>query len=447
MKNKLGIRLTNNQILAFGLLSVILTGSFLLMLPVSSKAGTWTPFVDALFTATSASCVTGLIVADTYTHWTVFGQIVIIFMIQIGGIGLMTMITSIYFLLNKQIDVQTRQLLMSSTGSLQLGGIARLIKRVLRGTAFFEGIGAILLGTQFIPEMGWAKGTYYAIFHSISAFCNAGFDIMGFKGEYTSLTTYYDNEVVSLTICFLIITGGVGFLVWSDISRYKLNFSHYSLHSKLMLTTTVFLLGLGTLAFFFLERNSSMADMNVQDRLLNSFFAATTPRTAGFSSIDINQMSQSGLFLTIILMIIGGGAGSTAGGIKVTTLAVLLLNLVSMAKGHDIVTIFKRRLESETFKQASSILTIYLIGLLASTLLICAYEPYSIEQVMFECASAIGTVGLSTGLSAMLKPFSLIVLSLLMYSGRLGGITFLMFFAKREKDPPLRRVTEKILLG
>ena len=190
-----------------------------------------------------------------------------------------------------------------------------------------------------------------------------------------------------------------------------------------------------------------MADMNVQDRLLNSFFAATTPRTAGFSSIDINQMSQSGLFLTIILMIIGGGAGSTAGGIKVTTLAVLLLNLVSMAKGHDIVTIFKRRLESETFKQASSILTIYLIGLLASTLLICAYEPYSIEQVMFECASAIGTVGLSTGLSAMLKPFSLIVLTLLMYSGRLGGITFLMFFAKREKDPPLRRVTEKILLG
>ena len=270
-------RLTTNQVIAFSLLSVILTGSFLLMLPISSKAGAWTPFVDALFTATSATCVTGLIVFDTYTHWTIFGQLVILFMIQIGGIGLMTLITSVFFFLKKSIDVPTRQILQSSAGSLQLSGIARLIKRILIGTAIFESLGAFSLATQFVPEMGWAKGIYYSVFHSVSAFCNAGFDIFGFKGEYVSLVPYSDNAVVSLTICALIIIGGIGFIVWSDVLHHKEKLRYYSLHSQLVLTTTAFLLIAGTLSFYFLERNASMAGMTEHNRWLASFFAATTP--------------------------------------------------------------------------------------------------------------------------------------------------------------------------
>ncbi|HPG20896.1 MAG TPA: potassium transporter TrkG, partial [Flexilinea sp.] len=261
MKTRRKILLTNTQIIALGFFLVILAGSILLMLPISSKNGSWTPFIDALFTATSATCVTGLVVFDTFTHWTVFGQIVILTLIQVGGIGLMTIVSGAYILLNKRIGIQTRQLLMTSAGNLQLSGVVRLIKRILFGTLLFEGTGTVFLATQFCPEMGIGKGIYYAIFHSVSAFCNAGFDIMGFKGEYSSLISYQSNWIVNLTIILLIVIGGIGFYVWSDTVKNRFRFRRLSLHTQITLTTTAFLLAFGTLLYFFFEKNFSMQGM------------------------------------------------------------------------------------------------------------------------------------------------------------------------------------------
>ncbi|OQA27143.1 MAG: Ktr system potassium uptake protein B [Chloroflexi bacterium ADurb.Bin344] len=426
MKTRRKILLTNTQIIALGFFLVILAGSILLMLPISSKNGSWTPFIDALFTATSATCVTGLVVFDTFTHWTVFGQIVILTLIQVGGIGLMTIVSGAYILLNKRIGIQTRQLLMTSAGNLQLSGVVRLIKRILFGTLLFEGTGTVFLATQFCPEMGIGKGIYYAIFHSVSAFCNAGFDIMGFKGEYSSLISYQSNWIVNLTIILLIVIGGIGFYVWSDMVKNRFRFRRLSLHTQITLTTTAFLLAFGTLA---------------------SLFMATTPRTAGFNTIDLTKLSEPGNLLTMILMLIGAGSGSTGGGIKVTTFAVLMLNLFFMARGYENVTIFKKRLESNSFKQAGSILCCYLLAVIAATMWICSQEIYSATDVAFECFSAIGTVGLSKGLPALMKPISKIILILLMYGGRLGGISFLMIFTRQEKERPLKRVSKRILLG
>ena len=447
MKKRRKVLLTNVQIIALGFFLVILSGSILLMLPISSKDGSRTPFIDALFTATSATCVTGLVVFDTFTHWTVFGQIVILTLIQVGGIGLMTIVSGAYILLNKRIGIQTRQLLMTSAGNLQLSGVVRLIKRILFGTLLFEGTGTVFLATQFCPEMGIGKGIYYAIFHSVSAFCNAGFDIMGFKGEYSSLISYQSNWIVNLTIILLIVIGGIGFYVWSDTVKNRFRFRRLSLHTQITLTTTAFLLAFGTLLYFFFEKNFSMQGMTTDNRFLASLFMATTPRTAGFNTIDLTKLSEPGNLLTMILMLIGAGSGSTGGGIKVTTFAVLMLNLFFMARGYENVTIFKKRLESNSFKQAGSILCCYLLAVIAATMWICSQEIYSATDVAFECFSAIGTVGLSKGLPALMKPISKIILILLMYGGRLGGISFLMIFTRQEKERPLKRVSKRILLG
>jgi trk system potassium uptake protein TrkH len=325
-------KISPTRIIAMSFILVILTGTLLLCLPVSSRSGQWTTPLDALFTSTSATCVTGLIIADTYTNWSIFGQLVILTMIQIGGIGLMTIISMIFIMMKKKLNMQERMLLMQAAGNVQVGGMVRLVKRILAGTAILESIGALFLAIRFVPQMGWGQGLYYAIFHSVSAFCNAGFDLMGKYERYSSFTAYQDDWLVGMTLALLIIIGGIGFLVWEDVLKNKLHFSKYSLHAKLILITTGILLILGTAGYFFFESGYTMKGDGIPERIIKSFFASATMRTAGFNTIDYSQMSPSSVLLSNALMMIGGSPGSTAGGIKTTTLAVIFISMVTTAR-------------------------------------------------------------------------------------------------------------------
>lgn len=416
-------------------------------MPFSSRTGDWTPFIDALFTATSASCVTGLVVVDTYTHWSLFGQLVVLALIQVGGLGFMTFVMISGLLLGKTIHVQERRLVMQSSGTLELSGMVRMIKRIVFGTVLFESLGAILLATQFVPEMGWGTGIYYSIFHSISAFCNAGFDLMGCYEPFSSLTRYVENPVVSLTICGLIIVGGLGFLVWGDIAKNRFHLRSYRLHSKITISMTVILLLGGSLLFYLFEKDHLLADASPLKSVLASFFAAVTPRTAGYNTLPVGELSQSSSLLTIILMFIGGGTGSTAGGIKVTTFVVLAMTVLSSAQQKSQVSVFKRQLDPGITRQASAIASIYLAMILLCTLIICALQPYSLRDVLLEVVSAIGTVGLTAGITPVLDPISKLLLILLMYGGRLGALSLALAFAERKDVVPLNRPVEKILIG
>ena len=311
----------------------------------------------------------------------------------------------------------------------------------------FEFAGAVLLAIRFVPDFGWGQGIYFSIFHSISAFCNAGFDLMGGRAPFSSLTAYVDDPFVSLTICVLIVVGGLGFLVWHDLARNKFRWRKYQLHTKLVLTTTVALILGGWLLFFVFERDASMAGMTVPQRLLASLFQSVTPRTAGFNTVDMAALSESGNLLTDIFMLIGGSPGSTAGGIKTTTVAVLVLSAISSACGRTRVNAFRYNIDRDTIRQACSILTIYLTMALVAILAICAVEPITLKQAVFEVCSAIGTVGLSMGVTPTLAIASRVIIILLMYAGRIGGLTFVLLFSERRTEPPVDRPNGKILLG
>ncbi|MBP3359715.1 MAG: Trk family potassium uptake protein [Clostridia bacterium] len=438
--------LTYLQIIALGFLAVILIGSILLTLPISSRSGE-TPFLGAMFTATSATCVTGLVIYDTYSHWTLFGQLVILAMIQIGGIGFMTIIAMLSVFMKRRISLHERRLLMESAGTIRIAGVVKLVRRVFFGTFIFEGIGALVLTVRFLPEMGLAQAFYNAVFHSVSAFCNAGFDIMGKSAPFSSLTAYKLDPVVNITISMLIIMGGLGFLVWNDCIQSRFNFKKYELHSKLVFTTTLLLLVIGTVLFFFLERNGEMAGLTVPQRLLVSFFQSVTPRTAGYNTIDINKLSDSGKVLTTILMFIGGSPGSTAGGIKTTTFLVLILGAVSASRHTPSINVFRRRLDEHIVKRASAIFTIYVSVVLAALMIICELEPFDAEKILFEVVSAIGTVGLSMGITPQLCTASRIILMILMFGGRVGGLTLMLVLAEKRINIPLDRPYEKILIG
>lgn len=440
-------RMTYTQMIAAGFLLIILAGSVLLCLPVSSRTGEWTSFADSAFTATSATCVTGLIVFDTCTHWSLFGQIVILLLIQTGGIGFMTFITMFSVFLKRRISLHERKLLMQSAGTMRISGVVKLLKRIVAGTFLFEGIGAALLAVRFCPEMGLAKGLYYAVFHSVSAFCNAGFDIMGFKGQFSSFTGYVNDPLVSLTLGCLICVGGIGFIVWDDILRNRLRFSKYSFHSKIVLFMSAVLILIGWAGMFVFEKNASMADMSVGERLLASLFQAVTPRTAGFNTIDYSKASESGILLTVMLMLIGGSPGSTAGGIKTTTILVLLMGVISSAKHRERVSIFKRSLEPGSVRQASAVFSVYFFAVAAATVLLCAIEPLTIKQAMFETVSAVGTVGLSMSVTPSLSLASRIVLMVLMFAGRVGGLTLMLVLAEKRTVVSIDRPSEKILIG
>ncbi|MBQ3498096.1 MAG: Trk family potassium uptake protein [Clostridia bacterium] len=440
-------KLTYTQIIALFFVAVIAIGTLLLCLPIASKSREWTPLLDSAFTATSATCVTGLIVRDTFTHWSLFGQLVILSMIQIGGLGVMTIIMTFSVFAKKKISLYERKLLMQSAGTMRSSGVIRLLKQIIKVTLICEGAGAILLATRFCPELGLAKGLYYSVFHAVSAFCNAGFDLMGRYGEFSSLTPFYSDITVNMTVCALIICGGIGFIVWQDIVTHGLKIKKYSLHSKIVLTTSAALILSGWLVFFITERNASLSTLTTGEKILAAFFQSVTSRTAGFNTVPLNHLSGAGVVLMSVLMMIGGSPGSTAGGIKTTTVAVMLFELIAVAKGDKDTVVFKRRLEDDTVKRSGAIISAYLAAVIIALIAISSVENLPLSDVLFEVASAVGTVGLTVGITPTLSSFSHIILMLLMFAGRIGGLTIIVAFAERRDHAKLTRPKEQILIG
>ncbi len=440
-------KLTYTQVIAMGFLAIILFGAFLLSMPFSSRSGAATPFINSLFAATTSTCVTGLVVYDTYTHWSIAGQIIILSLIQIGGIGFMSVATFLAIVLKRRIGLRERRLIMESANTMNIGGVVALMRKILIGTLIIESLGAIALSIKFVPEMGLGVGIYNGIFHSVSAFCNAGIDIMGKYGQFTSLTRYSDDVLVNITIMLLIIIGGIGFIVWSDISKNGIHFGKYQLHTKIVITTTCTLVFGGAILFYLLERNNQLAGMGIKETILASLFQSVTPRTAGFNTVDIGGLTEGGSLLTIILMFIGGSPGSTAGGIKTTTLVVLFLGVIASSRNTSDLNIFKRRLEDHTQRKASSIFVIYITVVLISTMIICAMQPFTLRQVLMEVVSAIGTVGLTAGITPTLNTLSKLIIILLMYGGRVGGLSLALVLAEKKENVPIQRPVGKIIIG
>lgn len=433
--------------LAVGFALIILMGTLILMLPISARSGGWTSFLNALFTATSATCVTGLVVVDTYQHWNLFGQLVILCLIQIGGLGFITLGAYLSVLLKKKIGLKERTAIHESISTIEIAGVVRMVKRIVQGTFLFELIGAVLLSIRFVPRFGWARGIYFGIFHSISAFCNAGFDLMGIQEAYSSLTAYEGDVLVNLTIMGLILVSGIGFLVWDDFYRNKFHYKKYLLHTKIMLWASVILVFGSATLFFLFENNGLLAGMSAKDKVLGALFSAISPRTAGFNTTDLAGMSDASKLLTMILMFIGGGSGSTAGGIKVTTAVVMVLTAIATIGRTQGVNVFGRRLEEDVVRRASAIVMYNGVLILAVSMVMMALQPLSFTDVFMETFSAMGTVGLSTGITRQLVPLSRVLLILMMYFGRLGSLTFALVFAQRRIVPPVQQPVEKIVVG
>lgn len=431
------------QVLAIGFLSLVLIGAILLSLPISSISGEYTNFLDSLFTSTSAVCVTGLVTLNTVEHWNLFGQIVIIILIQIGGLGFMSFTALFAIMIKKRITLKERLLLQESMNTFGIQGMVRLIRYILAFTLSVELLGALLFSTQFIPEYGWVKGVYFSIWHSISAFCNAGFDLLG-----SSLVNYSGNVVVILTASALIIIGGLGFTVWSEVYNYK-GYKKLSLHSKVVILITVALLLGGTILMFLFEFNNpnTLQNMNVVDKVTNSFFAAVTPRTAGFNSISTDGMSMAGKFLTIILMFIGGSPGSTAGGIKTATIGIVVLTIISIVQGKEDTEIFGRRLAKDAVYKAMAVFMMGLAIVLGVTMILSITETASLEYILYEAASAFGTVGITLGLTPQLSVIGKIVIIITMYLGRVGPMTVVLALASKKRKNNYKYPEDKILIG
>lgn len=442
-------RLTYVRIIALGYLVVILAGTSLLMLPISTRAGEKTDFLTALFTATTSTCVTGLVVADTGSHWTSFGHVVILLMIQIGGLGFVTMGVMLAMALKKKITLRTRGLLQESMNGMNMGGIVRLVRYALKGTLIIEVTGAALLAICFVPVFGWGRGIWYGIFHSISAFCNAGIDLLGpHYGEYSSFVPFCDNIMINVVLMMLIILGGIGFFVWDDLKAKKFHVKKYALHTKMTLYMTFLLVIGGTVLFFVFENDNLLKEMNTADKIVAAMFSSVTARTAGFNTIDTAGLTNASKLLTIVFMFVGGSPGSTAGGIKTVTALVLLSYVWSNLRASKGVNIFNRRLDDDVIRKASNVVVISMLLAVTSWILICFIQPeLSVIDVMFEIFSAIGTVGMSTGLTRELSVGSRIVIILLMYCGRIGSMSFALSFTERKKVAPVQLPTEKIMIG
>lgn len=433
-------KITAPQIINISFLSTILVGTLLLMLPFANKNGSSTSLIDALFTATSATCVTGLVVKDTATFWSSFGHVVIILLIQIGGMGTATIMILVGLLSGRHINLKQRSVMQEAISAPKLGGIVRYTKFIFMLTVLIEGVGALLLWIVFGHDFGGMKGLFYAIFHSISAFCNAGFDLMG---NYSSLTSYVQNPLVNIVICSLIFMGGIGFLTWDDFKTHRFHIHKYRLQSKIVLKISVFLIVVPMMYFFFNEFSS----YPLEKRILASLFQSVTPRTAGFNTIDYSTVSQTGLVITIFLMLVGGSPGSTAGGIKTTTLATLFFTMVSVLKNEESTQIYKRRISDALIRQALTVTMMYGILFVAGAIIMSEVEGYSLLTCLFECASAIGTVGLTLGITPSLSVISKIILIILMYVGRIGGMTLFFSFVNTTKKTSARLPQEKIFIG
>ncbi len=413
------------QIILLGFIALIAAGTLLLMLPFATRSGEHTSILDALFTATSASCVTGLVMADTVSHWTVFGQVVILLLIQIGGMGVITIAIFFSMLSGKKIGLKQRWVMQESISAPHVGGILRQTAFILKTAALLELVGAALLSVRFIPRFGLWKGLWYSVFHSISAFCNAGFDLMGADMPFSSLIAFADDPLIVLTICTLILSGGIGFLAWGDLRNHGLRFSRYSLQSKLVLAVSACLLS-GGFAYFLFEFSQPQWDyLSGSQRLLAALFQTITPRTAGFNTVDLNALSQPGQLMTILLMLVGGATGSTAGGFKMNTLAVLVLGMVAAFRAKSSPEVFGRRLSEHAVRNAAAIFLLYQILFLGGGMLLCWLDHIPLLGALFETSSAVATVGLSLGYTPELSALSHLILILLMYIGRVGGLTLM----------------------
>ena len=435
--------LTTFQSIFLGFFLIIIIGSLLLMLPISSVSGKVTPFNESLFTATSAVCVTGLVVQDTGSYWSTFGQAIILILIQIGGLGVITVAASFALLSGRKISLMQRSTMQEAIAAPKIGGIVRLTGFVLKATLIFELSGAVIMMPVLCKDYG-VKGVWLAVFHSISAFCNAGFDILGTDAsKYVSLTQYVNCTSINLAVIFLIVIGGIGFLTWEDIYTNKLNFRRYRMQSNVILITSAILIIVPALYFFFFDLNN----LPIKQRILSSLFQSVTTRTAGFNTVDLTALQEPSVATMIVLMIIGGSPGSTAGGIKTTTVAVLIANSLATFGRKDSSHFFKRRIDNQVVKNASTILIMYLVLSFTGAVAISTAEKIPFLKCLFETSSAIGTVGLTLGITPELGLFSQLILILLMFCGRVGGLTLIYAAISNTKKNISKYPLEHITVG
>lgn len=440
--------ISTSQFIFLGFLFTIVIGGLILMLPFASSNGSVTSFIDAMFTATSATCVTGLIVQDTATYWSGFGQAVILFLIQIGGMGVITIAITLTMMSGRKISLRQRTLMQEAISAPKMGGIVRLTGFIFKAIIMMEVLGAVFMFPVFYKEFGVLKGIWYSVFHSISAFCNAGFDLMGIKEKYSSLTTLSGNITINMVVMILIVVGGLGFITWEDIKENKLHFRKYKMQSKVILTVTVLLLIVPTIYFYFCEfRLERWGDMSTSNKVMASFFTSVTTRTAGFNTVDFSKLTGAGQMVMIILMLIGGAPGSTAGGMKVTTIAVLFAAAFAVFSKKRDAHFFKRRIATDIIARAATILLMYVVLFILSAIAISTIEGLAITDVMFETASAVGTVGLSLGLTPTFGIASKIILMILMFFGRVGGLTIIFATVSGNHGNLMKLPEEKIMVG
>lgn len=435
--------ITSFQVIILGFFSVILIGGLLLTLPVATQDGQGASFADGIFTATSAVCVTGLVVHDTATYWSMFGQAVILLLIQIGGMGVVTVAVAIAAVAGRKIGLMQRSVMQEAISAHQVGGIVRMTKFILKTSMAIELVGAVLLSLVFCKDFGMAKGLWYGLFHSVSAFCNAGFDLIGIREPFSSLTSYASQPIVNLTIMALIVTGGLGFLTWADIQKNKWHFKKYRMQSKVILTVTAGLIVIPAVYFFFFE----FSDMAIGKRIWSSLFQSVTPRTAGFNTADLTLISETGLMLMIVLMLIGGSPGSTAGGMKTTTVAVLFSSTLAVFKQKESAHFYGRRIADDAVKNAATILLMYVTLFLTGGMVISSIENIPLVTALFETSSAIGTVGLSLGVTPQLGGVSRAILVGLMFFGRVGGLTLIFAAFAERRGTRAKLPQEKITVG
>ncbi len=431
------------RVILLGFTGVILLGTLLLMLPISSRGAGGTSFSDALFTATSAVCVTGLIVQDTATYWSGFGQVVLLLLIQIGGLGVVTVAASIVRLTGKKIGLRQRSLMQEATAAPQVGGIVRLTGFIVRITLLVEGIGALLFSFVFCREFGFWKGLWYALFHAVSAFCNAGFDLMGVRAPFSSLTTFATHPLVNTVAMLLIVLGGIGFLTWEDMHNHRWHISRYRMQSKVILTVTAVLIFLPAIYYFLFE----FTEGSLMARVWYSLFQSVTARTAGFNTVDLTAMSSPALLVMMALMLVGGSPGSTAGGMKTTTVAVLGSSAVSVFRRREHGHFFGRRIPTETFRSAAAIVIMYTVLFITGGIVICHIEGLPLLSCLYETASAIGTVGTTLGITGQVGMVSRGILIGLMLFGRVGGLTMIYAALSDRRGNVSRLPEEKITVG
>lgn len=437
---------TRMILLSFGI--IILIGTLLLMLPVATRDGNGAPLETAFFTATSATCVTGLVIEDTYTYWTLFGQLVLLVMIQLGGLGFMSVMIFALTFTKKKIGLRQRVTLQEAVGAPQVGGIVRMARFILIGALAVEAVGAVALSFFFCPRAGIGRGIYFAVFHSVSAFCNAGIDLMGYFSPGSSLATAGTNPLLNWTMITLILISALGFFVWADLIENGLKWKKYRLHTKLVLVTTLILFLGGSLGVFLLELGgTAMHDASLPEKLQYAVFQSVTCRTAGFATLDLTTLRESTQGLMIILMLIGGSSGSTAGGMKTTTVAVLLLSVLAVFRKRKSVECFGRRMDEDLIHNACCVLMLYLTLMTTAAIAISAIDAIPLVDAMFEAGSAVATVGLSLNRTAELGTISHLILAALMFIGRVGGITILLSFNARAGAPNSQYPAERITIG